>query len=546
MDRRTFLGLGASSALLEAMPGCVPAARPALAPPGPPAGATVAPGQHPELEEASIATLAARLGRREITAVGLVEAYLARIEAIDRAGPTLRSVLETNPDALAIAARLDDERRAGRVRGPLHGVPVLVKDNIDSGDRMQTTAGSLALAGAPAPKDAHLIQRLRASGAVLLGKTNLSEWANIRDSHSVSGWSARGGLTRNPYALDRNTSGSSSGSAAATAASLCAAAVGTETNGSIMSPSQIQGLVGIKPTVGLVSRAGVIPISHTQDTAGPMARTVADAALLLSAIAGVDRANPATAGARVTADYAVGLSPQGARGMRVGVIRPDWMGPSVKPAFEAAIETLKGLGAAVVDVEAPKPPPDAEAAELTILLYELKANLDRYLAGRAHPSVRSLQDVVRFNAEHAGEELSAFGQDLFEKAAAKGSLDTPEYTRALALWHRASRDEGIDALLGTHQLHALVTPTGGPAWLTDFVNGDAFTGAGYELAAIAGYPSVTVPCGASRGLPVGVCFMGTAWSEGTLLSLAFAYEQASRKRLAPTYAASTSRGVGGG
>jgi amidase len=509
----------------------------------PPAPVVVAHGQHPELEEATIATLAARMGRRESSAVALVEAYLARIEAIDRAGPTLRSILETNPDALAIAARLDDERRAGRVRGPLHGIPVLVKDNIDTGDRMQTTAGSLALAGAPAPKDAHLVQRLRAAGAVLLGKTNLSEWANIRDSHSVSGWSARGGLTRNPYALDRNTSGSSSGSAAATAASLCAAAVGSETNGSIMSPSQIQGLVGIKPTVGLVSRAGVIPISHTQDTAGPMARTVTDAALLLSALAGVDRADPATAGIRGATDYAAALGPPGARGMRVGVLRPGWMGPSVKPAFEAAVETLKSLGVGVVDVDAPKPPPEGEDAELTILLYELRANLDRYLAGRGHPAMRSLQDVVRFNAEHAQQELSAFGQDLFEKAAAKGSLDTPEYTRALALWRRASREEGIDALLGTRQLHALVTPTGGPAWLTDFVNGDAFTGAGYELAAIAGYPSVTVPCGASRGLPVGICFMGTAWSEATLLTLAFAYEQASRQRKPPTYAPSTSQGI---
>ncbi|HEY6463883.1 MAG TPA: amidase [Polyangiaceae bacterium] len=538
LDRRGFLALGAAAAL----PGCMPAAAlPAAS--SLPAGSTapfVAP-PHAELEEATIADLAARLARGDLTSVALLDAYAARIATLDRAGPMLHAILELDPDARAAAARLDEERRAGRVRGPLHGIPVLVKDNVDTAGRTQTSAGSLALAGAPAPRDAHLVTRLREAGAVLLGKANLSEWANIRDAHSVSGWSARGGLTKNPYALDRNTSGSSSGSAAAVAASLCAVAVGTETNGSIMSPSQIQGLVGVKPTVGLVSRAGIIPISHTQDTAGPMARTVADAAILLAAFAGADPADPATAhiGVLPPAQLARG----GVRGKRIGVLRPGWMGPSVKPAFEGAMETLRRLGAVLVDLEPPKPPPEYDDAELTVLLYELKTDLAAYLATRGHPGMRTLEDVIRFNREHAREELAVFGQDLFEKAAAKGGLDAKEYVDALALCRRTARDEGIDAMLRGHQLDALTAPTGGPAWLTDFVNGDATTGAGYEMAAIAGYPSVTVPCGAAKGLPLGVCFLAGAWSEGVLLGIAFDYEQESRHRGAPTYAASTAMGV---
>jgi amidase len=483
------------------------------------------------------------MARGELTAQGLVERYLARIEAVDGRGPALRSVLETNPDAPAIAARLDEERRAGRVRGPLHGIPVLIKDNIDTGDRMQTTAGSLALAGKPAPRDAHLVERLREAGAVILGKTNLSEWANIRASSSTSGWSARGGLTRNPYGLDRNTSGSSSGSAVAAAASLCAVAVGTETDGSIMSPAQVQCLVGIKPTVGLVSRAGIIPISHTQDTAGPMARSVTDAAILLGAMAGADARDPATAGAHAPHDYAAALDRAGARGKRIGVLRPAWMGPIVKPSFEAALDALKRLGATLVDVELPKGAADIADAEMVVLLHELKAGLATYLASRGDTGLHGLQDVVRFNTEHAREELAVFGQDLFEKALTLGGLDSPAYTHALALCRRASRDEGIDALLTSEKLDALTAPTGGPAWLTDFVNGDAVTGAGYQLAAVAGYPSITVPCTPTRGLPLGICFMGTAWSEPTLLGIAYAFEQETRHRAPPTYAASTAHAL---
>jgi amidase len=476
------------------------------------------------------------MARGELSAQALAEHYLGRIEAIDHTGPTLRSVLETNPDAVAIAARLDEERRARGPRGPLHGIPVLVKDNIDTGDRMQTTAGSLALLGPPAPRDAHVVMRLREAGAVVLGKTNLSEWANIRDAHSTSGWSARGGATRNPYALDRNPSGSSSGSAVAVAASLCAVAVGTETNGSILSPSQIQGLVGLKPTVGLVSRAGIVPISHTQDTAGPMARTVTDAALLLGAMAGTDVRDPATAGARVAPDYGAALRRDGARGKRLGVLRPSWMGLAVKASFEAAVDSLKRLGAVLVDVELPKSAAEVDDPELTLLLYELKKGMAEYLGARGHPVHHTLEDLVRFNAAHAREELTVFGQDLFEKAVATGGLDAPEYTRALAACRRISREEGIDALLAAHALDALVAPTGGPAWLTDFVNGDPSSGSGYGLAAIAGYPSITVPCGATYGLPLGVCLMAGAWSEPTLLAIAFAYEQETRLRARPTYA----------
>jgi amidase len=477
------------------------------------------------------------MGRGELTSQELVRRYLERIEALDRTGPTLRSILETNPDALAIATALDEERRARGARGPLHGIPVLLKDNVDTGDRMQTSAGSLALVGRPAPRDAHLVTRLRDAGAVVLGKTNLSEWANIRDGHSTSGWSARGGLTRNPYALDRNTSGSSSGSAVAIAASLATVAVGTETNGSIMSPSQIQGLVGIKPTVGLVSRSGIVPISHTQDTAGPMARTVTDAALLLGAIAGVDARDAATAGARAASDYTRVLDRGALRAARLGVLRFPWVGPTVKPAFEAALGVLRGLGATLVDVEAKKSF-DVGESQLDLLLYELKADLTAYLAARGHPGVQTLADVVTFNEHHEAEELHLFGQDLFYKALAKGDLGSADYAKAKSTCQHASRDDGIDAILAADRLEAIVAPTGGPAWLTDPVNGDSFTGAGYELAAMAGYPSVTVPCGATHGLPLGLCWMGAPWSEPRLVAMAYAYEQATRHRAPPTFAAS--------
>jgi len=526
MERRGFLHGGIAIAAAA----CAPRATPTLA-----AGSA----PHASLEEATIAALAGRMARGEVTAAALVEQYVARVDALDRAGPALRAVLEVNPEAAAIAARLDAERRAGRVRGPLHGIPVLVKDNVDTGDRMQTTAGSLALLGTPAPRDATLVARLRAAGAVVLGKANLSEWANIRDAHSTSGWSARGGFTRNPYALDRNPSGSSSGSAAAVAASLCAVAVGTETNGSILSPASIQGLVGLKPTVGLVSRRGIVPIAHTQDTAGPMARTVTDAALLLAAMAGPDPEDPATAGAPVR-DYVAALDRGAARGKRLGVLRPAWVGPTVKPSFDAALDALRRLGATLVDVELPKATGEIQHAELVVLLHELKADMASYLAARAQPALRSLDDLVRFHRAHAAEELALFGQDLLEKAAATHGLDAPEYTKAVATCRRVAREEGIDAVLAAQSLDALVAPTGGPAWLTDIVNGDSFTGASSSIAAVAGTPSVTVPCGATHGLPLGVCLMGRAWSEATLLGLAFAFEQETRHRRPPTYAASAS------
>jgi amidase len=530
LDRRSFLALPAAAAIVA---GCETWGPPAP----PPRSAAGEPGfPHADLEEATLVHLAARMERGELTSAELCARYLERIEALDRRGPALRAVIELNPDAPAIAAERDAERQAGKMRGPLHGVPLLIKDNVDTGDRMQTTAGSLALAGAPAARDAHLVTRLRDAGAVILGKTNLSEWANIRSSRSTSGWSARGGLTRNPYALDRNASGSSSGSAVAVAANLCAAAIGTETDGSIVSPASICGIVGLKPTVGLVSRAGVVPISHTQDSAGPMARTVADAALLLQVLAGEDPRDPATAG-QARADYRAALRPEGARGRRIGVVRSFTGIPRpVMPIFDAAVEDLRRLGAVVVD------PVDLGAIsrlddpELVVLLHDLKADMASYLAAR-RPSggARTLEDLVRFNQAHAAEELGWFGQESFEQAVAKGGLDAPEYREALALCRKVARDEGIDAALAKHQLDALVAPTGGPAWLTDLVNGDAFTGSSSTPAAVAGYPSITVPAGLLHGLPIGVSFFAGAYSEATLLSIAYAYEQATRRREKPRY-----------
>jgi amidase len=536
LDRRSLLALGAASAALGAA-GCEGL------PPPPPPHVPLPPGWsggppllHADLEEATIAQLAGRMARGEISAAEITARYLVRIDAIDRRGPALRSLLELNPDAPAIAAQRDAERAAGKVRGPLHGIPVVLKDNIDTADRQGTTAGSLALAGAPAPRDAHLVTRLRDAGAVILGKTNLSEWANLRSSASTSGWSARGGLTRNPYALDRNTSGSSSGSAAAVAASLATVAVGTETDGSIVSPASICGLVGLKPTVGLVSRAGIIPLSHTQDTAGPMARTVADAAILLQVLAGADPRDPATADRPPPVDYLAALA-GGVRGLRLGVVRAFSRIP--RPALDlldAALDDLRRLGAVLVDPVDLGPLQKIDDAELTVLLYELKADLAVYLAERGHPGgARTLADVVRFNAAHAGEELRWFGQDLFEQAAQKGDLDAAEYREALALCRRLSRAEGIDAALRTHHLDALVASTGGPAWLSDLVNGDAFTGSSSTPAAVAGYPAITVPAGAHRGLPIGISFFAGRYSEPLLLRVAHAYEQATRRREKPRF-----------
>jgi amidase len=471
------------------------------------------------VEEVGIAGLSARMARGEVTSVALVRAYRERIEAIDRGADGLRSVLEGNPDAEGIARGLDDERRAGRVRGPLHGIPLLVKDNVDTGDRMQTTAGSLALLGASAPRDADVVRKLREAGAVILGKANLSEWANIRSAHSTSGWSARGGLVRNPYALDRNASGSSSGTAAAVAACLAAAGIGTETDGSIVSPSSICGLVGVKPTVGLVSQRGIVPISHSQDTAGPMARTVADAAAILAAIA----------------ERPLDLRAE-ARGTRVGVVRgwPD-VAPQVNASFDAAIAALRTTGVVLVDDVTLPHTGDLDAPELEVLLTELKADMAAYLATRTGQLLRTLQDIVRFDLENAAAEMRWFGQDLFEKAVAKGGLDAPAYTSALATCRRLAREEGIDAALAAHKVDALVAPTGGPAWISDFVNGDHVTGSASSPAAVAGYPSITVPSGELDGLPLGVCFFGPAWSEPRLLAVAAAFEAATRARRPPTY-----------
>jgi len=495
-----------------------------------------------ELDELGVAELQAAMTEGRSSARRLAELYLERIEAVDRSGPGLRSILETNPDALAIADALDAERRSGKLRGALHGIPVLLKDNIDTADAMQTSAGSLALVGAPAREDAGLVRRLREAGALILAKTNLSEWANIRSSRSTSGWSARGGLTRNPYALDRNTSGSSSGTAAAIAASLGTLGIGTETDGSILSPSNMQGLVGIKPTVGLVSRSGIVPISHSQDTAGPMCRTVRDAATLLGAIAGPDARDSATAAAegRIARDYAACCDPAGLVGARIGVARQLFnAGPLVDDVMELALAALSDAGAILVDPVEISTLRQLDAPEFEVLLFELKAGLERYLATRGPDfPYKSLADLIRFNMEHGEREMPFFGQELFLRAQMKGTLDSPEYHEALAKCRRLSREQGLDQVLAQHQLDALVAPSGSPAWVSDLVNGDHFVGGSSTLSAVAGYPAITVPAGMLFGLPVGISFMGAAWSEAKLIQLAYGFEQATRARRAPRFLAS--------
>jgi amidase len=493
-----------------------------------------------ELDEATIAELQARLASRRMSAVSLAKRYLARIRAIDQRGPALRSVIELNPDALPVAATLDRERQTQGPRGPLHGIPVLLKDNIATHDRLSTTAGSLALAGSIAPRDAFLVEQLRAAGTVLLGKTNLSEWANFRGERSTSGWSGRGGQTRNPYALDRDPSGSSSGSAVAVAANLCAAAVGTETDGSILSPAGMNGIVGLKPTVGLLSRSGIIPISHSQDTAGPMARTVADAAVLLGAMTGEDPRDAATAASagRAHQDYTRFLDPDGLRGARLGVVRETFGGhPQVKPLMESLLPVLESRGAVLVDpVELP-PRSKYGAAEIEVFLYELKAGLNAYLAGLGPDApVRSLREIIEFNEQHRAQEMPWFGQEYFLRADAKGPLTDPAYLEALATCRRVARDEGIDAVMDRHQLDALVVSGGGPAAALDYAYGGRGTGGGgASIAAVAGYPSIIVPAGFILGMPVGVVFFGRAWSEPTLLRIAFAYEQVTQARRPPRF-----------
>ena len=492
------------------------------------------------IEERSLADLQADLAAGRVTSARLVADYTERIRRIDRKGPALASVIELNPDALAIAQALDAEFKAKRPRGPLHGIPILIKDNIATRDRMQTTAGSLALVGSRPPADAFVVQRLRAAGAVILGKTNLSEWANIRSGHSSSGWSARGGLTRNPYALDRSCSGSSSGSGAAVAASLCAAAVGSETDGSILSPSSTCGIVGLKPTIGLISRSGIVPIAHSQDTAGPMARSVRDCALLLGGMVGADASDAAMGSAESTrvVDYLAGLDANALMGARLGVARQFFgFHEPTERVFTGVLAALEQAGAVLVDPVTLPAIDSISDAETTVLLYELKADLNAYLTALGpNAPVKSLAEVIAFNDRHAATEQRWFDQDMFIKAQAKGPLTDDEYLKARALCLKVARDDGIVAVLQQHRLDALIAPTGGPAWRADLVVGDHYVGGGSTTpAAVAGMPSITVPAGFVHGLPVGLSFFAGAWSEARLLALAYAFEQATKARRAPRY-----------
>jgi len=492
-----------------------------------------------ELDEVTIAALQEAMTSGKFTARSLVEQYATRVQEVDKSGPTVNAVIEMNPDAEAIADALDRERKAKGPRGPLHGIPVLIKDNIDTADKMMTTAGSLALVGSKPLKDSWVAQRLRAAGAVILGKTNPSEWANLRSSHSTSGWSGRGGLTRNPYALDRNPCGSSSGTGASISANLAPVGIGTETDGSIVCPSSANGLAGIKPTVGLVSRSGIIPISHSQDGAGPMCRTVRDAAILLGALTGVDQDDPATSASagKSQTDYARYCDPHGLKGARIGVARKYFgFSDAVDALMSESLEVMKKQGATLVD------PADIETfgkfddSELLILLYELKADLNAYLA-RLGPSapVKTLKDIIEFNERNHQKEMPYFGQDLFIKSEAKGPLTEKEYVDALNKNHQLARTEGIDALMDKHKLDAIVAPTGGPAWLTDLINGDHGAGGSSNAAAVAGYPNINVTAGSIFGLPIGISFFGRAWSEPTLIKLAYSFEQATQARKAPKF-----------
>lgn len=490
------------------------------------------------MSERTIMEWQAAMESGEITAVGLVQHYLKRIEQIDRTGPGLNSVLELNPDAEAIAAALDAEREDQGARGPLHGLPLMIKGNIDTADRMTTTAGSLALEGHSAARDAFIVERLRAAGAIILGKTNLSEWANFRSTRSSSGWSSQGGQTRNPYALDRNPCGSSSGSGVAAAADLCVAAVGTETDGSIVCPANANGIVGLKPTVGLVSRSGIIPISHSQDTAGPMARTVADTAVMLSAMVGIDPRDEATATSVVkTAGYTAFLDTDGLRGARIGVAR-NFCGfdPHVDAILEESLQLMRDLGATIIDEADISTAKQLGEPEMEVLLYEFKAGLNAYLS-QLVPSakVHSLADVIAFNEANRETVMPYFGQEHFLAAQEKGPLTEDVYRKALAACRRLARDEGIDATLADHDLDAVVAPSGAPAWLTDWVNGDHYTGGSSSPAAVAGYPAISVPAGSVFGLPLNISLIAGPWQEGKLIRLAHAFEQAAQRRRPPQF-----------
>jgi amidase len=530
IERRKFIGASLAVGVAAAL-GSTQEGFPAFASPAPATNAD-------ELEETTIAGLQKAMRDGKWSAREIAEKYIERIERFDRKGPALNSVMELNPDTLYIADALDRERKAGRVRSPLHGVPILIKDNIDTADRMRTTAGSLALAGTPAPRDAFIVARLREAGAVILGKTNLSEWANFRSTHSTSGWSARGGQTRNPYAIDRNPCGSSSGSGVAVAANFAAAAVGTETDGSIVCPSSASSLVGIKPTLGLVSRSGIIPIAHSQDTAGPMARNLADACVLLGALAGIDPRDRATQGSRAKshADYTRFLDPAGLRGARIGVARKFFgFSDHVDKLMNDAIDALKGAGATVVDPADLPSHGKYDDSEFEVLLYEFKADINKYLAERGAGVPRSLKELIEFNERNREREMPYFGQEIFLKAQAKGALTDKAYLAALAKNHRLSRAEGIDAAMTKHRLDAIVAPTGGPPWTTDLVNGDHYTGGSSTPAAVAGYPNISVPAGYVYGLPVGISFFGRAYSEPVLIRVAYAFEQATKHRRPPQF-----------
>jgi amidase len=511
------------------------------------------PGQRPtsypsgfELEDLPISSLQQGLKSGRWTSADLVRSYLDRIASIDRAGPVLRHVLDVNPDAVTIAEALDRERRSGGVRGPMHGIPVLLKDNIDTGDRMTTTAGSLALEGTRAGQDAFLAGRLRAAGAILLAKTNMSEWANFRSSRSSSGWSSRGGQGKNPYALDRTPCGSSSGTGGAIASSCAAVGLGTETDGSVTCPASAVSLVGLKPTVGLLSRSGIIPISHTQDTAGPMTRTVEDAAVLLAALVGEDPRDPATAGQRV-GDYLGALDRDALRGARLGVPRKHFTGydDDTDRLFDRALDVMRQAGAEIVDPVELLHAGEYDDAEFQVLLYEFKADLNAYLAGRdAACPMKSLADIIAFNQRERDRVMPYFAQEIMIQAEAKGPLTEVAYKKALKKCRLLSRAQGIDAVMTRHRLDALVAPTGNPAWPIDVVNGDHFTGSVTTPAAVAGYPHITVPGGYVYGLPVGVSFFGRAWSEARLLGLGYAFEQATRHRHPPAYLATADVGAG--
>jgi len=528
MKRRTFFkttALGSSALALTGVAACtqqpVQPAKPDLSAFG--------------LNEITVDELQQKMASGEISAESLCQKYLDRIALVDT---VLKSVIELNPDALEIARQLDEERKAGKVRGPLHGIPVLIKDNIDTFDKMQTTAGSLALEGNKANIDAFVVKKLRDAGAVLLGKTNLSEWANFRSTNSSSGWSGRGGQVRNPFCLDRSPCGSSSGTGAAVSANLCAIGIGTETNGSIVCPSGVNGIVGIKPTLGLWSRRGIIPIAHSQDTAGPMARTVKDAAILLGALAAFDPTDAEThlEKSEIFTDYTQFLDENGLTGMRIG-IASEMIGFNAKvdALFKLAVEALKAKGAEIIEEVKFENLRKWDEPSYQVLLYEFKSDLNKYLSEHPAAPVKSMEEIIEFNKKNTDREMPWFDQKIFEQAQAKGDLTTEEYLKALADSKRLAGKEGIDAAMKEHNLDAIIAQTNGPAWTIDWVNGDHFSGGSSSPAAISGYPNITVPMGYVHGLPVGISFFGKAWSEPKLLKIAYAFEQATKHRKAPGF-----------